>query len=659
MNLAPNDYVLSSFFSAASAAPCSRTQLDTVFSALAEARARGPLNDTTYTALLKLVTRQGIADRAVDVWRAAQQDGVALTPHLFSALFAACAAGQSPALVDVALDAYAELRDWWEVQDKHRLASWMERDVLWAYNSLLNFVGAEGRLDEALAVFEGMKREGPLPDAITFNTIIAAAGRAQDSQTAVNLFREMSNSGVEPTERTFGALLHAFATVGDAAGASNVLRSLHTAGMKPNAVMYTSFIDALVTSGEAAGLEEAFQVKEEMTRLGLSPSAVTYGCLLNACDRLGDVERAFKVYQQACDEGVPPSDVMHDILINVCTRGGRLDEALDLVKAMARTHSPMQQHTLDSLVRALCGSNTWRALRMLGLMQAMGMAPSHKTYLALVASCARSSDGAEALALYGSMRAQGMEVDGAAGSALISCLCQSQELPQAVAIYEEMMLAAWKRAATPSSGHQNRYKGRELRRGGLPKRAHVPDAGALASLAQAFAARGQLKEAWRYYKQLRRAVGGVEEACLSHRRMFEALIEQNCRCGSVERALVVFDDWKAASATWFVKRKYIETLPTAGDKGGDPTTVTGGQQVGSSAQLTLQPAPSATKKKHPKLSNVSLAFLEACCQTTPGMEWRVYDVCSVMRMQKERKVQESLARPQKASHHVLGSVQTA
>jgi pentatricopeptide repeat protein len=689
MALAPNDYVLSSFFSAVACAPCSRAQLDTVFTALAEARSRGPLNDTVYTSLLKLATRQGIADRAVDVWRAAQQDSVALSPHLFSALFAACAAGQSPALVDVALDAYEELRDWWSAQDKNRISSWMERDVQWAYNSLINFIAVEEeRLDEALAVFEGMKREGPLPDTVTFNTVIAAAGRAQDPQRALDLFCEMSNFDLQPTERTFGALLHAFATVGDASGAASVLRSLSAAGIQPNAVMYTSFIDALVTSGEFSSLENAFNMVVEMKKKGVAPTAVTYGCLLNACDKLGDVSRAFEVYQEACDEGVPPSDQMHDILIGVCTKGGRLDEALDLVKRMARTHANLQQHTLDSLVRALSGTSPWRALRMLSLMQAKGMAPSHATYLALVTSCARTSDGADALALYGSMRSQGMEVDGATGSALITCLCQSQDLQQAVAVYDEMMLAAWRRgpasiqreqqqrqmmqiqqqqqqrlAAAAGNGNtrQQQHHNR-LRKGGLPKRAHVPDAAALASLAQAFASLGEVREAWKYYKQLRRGAVGMEDACLTHRRMFEALIEQNCRSQSVERALIVFDDWKAASAALVARRKEAEPVPAAAAGGATatataPATTT---TTATAAQLTLQqpiaPSPS-TSKKLPKLSNVSLAFLEACCRSEPGLEWRVYDVCSVMRMQKERKLQEGLARPQKASHHVLGSIQ--
>ena len=41
------------------------------------------------------------------------QDGVPLTPHIFSALFTACTAGTSPSLADVALEAYHDMHIWW------------------------------------------------------------------------------------------------------------------------------------------------------------------------------------------------------------------------------------------------------------------------------------------------------------------------------------------------------------------------------------------------------------------------------------------------------------------------------------------------------------------------------------------------------------------
>jgi pentatricopeptide repeat protein len=234
---------------------------------------------------------------------------------------------------------------------------------------------------------------------------------------------------------------------------------------------------------------------------GLAPSAVTYGCLLAACERTGDVSRAFQLYQQACAEvgvsaaaqcdvgvtgvsslcagavfclfcyllaswrrrlhclvyaassiffltslwfflsspqGVEPSDQMHDMLISMCTEAQRLEEAVDLVKRLARqpralpTHlgaapavgsaaagaaggasasgnqvSHLQDHTLNSLIRALCGKYVDRALRLLSLCRTMGMRPSRRTYLSLIAGCAKASRSAVAYDLYRSRESDG------------------------------------------------------------------------------------------------------------------------------------------------------------------------------------------------------------------------------------------------------------
>ena len=62
----------------------------------------------------------------------------------------------------------------------------------------------------------------------------------------------------------------------------------------------------------------------------------------------------------------------------------------------------------------------------------------------------------------------------------------------------------------------------------------------------------------------------------------------------------------------------------------------------------------------PRLSIVTLAFLEACCRAAASQsggkegqsyQLRVYDVCATMRQQQDRKVQATLPRPRKASHH--------
>lgn len=54
---------------------------------------------------------------------------------------------------------------------------------------------------------------------------------------------------------------------------------------------------------------------------------------------------------------------------------------------------------------------------------------------------------------------------------------------------------------------------------------------------QAYAARGQLRRAHKYYKQLRRDAAGMARLTLANRRVFELMIESNCRVQNVKLAL--------------------------------------------------------------------------------------------------------------------------
>ena len=71
------------------------------------------------------------------------------------------------------------------------------------------------------------------------------------------------------------------------------------------------------------------------------------------------------------------------------------------------------------------------------------------------------------------------------------------------------------------------------------------------------------------------------------------------------------------------------------------------------AHVSVAREMGASDARLPRLSTVTLAFLEACCRAQPAFEWRVYDVCAAMRQQRERSSEAALARPRKASHHFL------
>ncbi len=729
MVVQPNDYILSSFFTAMSFLPCSKADIDVVFRLLERSRGQtSELNDVTYTAFMAFLARQDMPDRAIDIWVAARNDEIDLSPHFFSALFSACAKGgggkrrssmanlsnsslssSSEALADLAFDAFDEISGWWINQDPERVPKHVCSDVRMAYNAFLHFLGVVGQDDVAQLIFESMKAQGPEPDVVTYNTMLNLLGSSKDVDAALHMYWDMAQRGLKPTEKTFGSLLHTFASVGDAAAARKIFDSLGEAGIAPNSVLYTSFIHASVRHGDDESLALAFDLADEMRRSNVPLTDVTYGCLLVACEKQGDVSRAFSLYQQSLEERVTPSDQMHNILISVCTRCGKLDEALDLVKSMARKHSNIQQHAMNSLTRALSVESPGRATRMLSLMTAMGMHPSRKTRLEVMKQCALAGDVTEALALFnnsgdafsappsnGSDAPRGLQldVDGPSGSALIISLCAAQNLDDAVRVYDTMMAAAWRK--------MDRVK--EEKKTSLPKRALEPSGSALASLAQAHAAAGLTSQAWKFYLQLRHKSQSLEEATLNNRRMFEALIEGQCRAKNLKKALIVFDDWKTACSNLSVTRHppLLKQLNVVVDD--------------KSRSVTTNIPTSKTKS--PRLSYLALAFLEAvrfvtipstarfclrscllsclrscllsCLRSCllsclllclllcllprnhpprthspicapspqevrrhPEHEWRVFDILATMRAQKESKRQSELARPPKRSHHFV------
>ena len=621
MVVQPNDYILSSFFSAMSFPQCTKEDIDVVFRLLERSRGQtSELNDVTYTAFMTFLARQDMPDRAIDIWVAARKDEIDLSPHFFSALFSACAKGgggrrrgksasntsdtnlssSSEALSDMAFDAFDEISSWWIAQDPDRVPKHMESDVRTAYNAFLHFLGVVGQHDVAQLIFESMKTQGPEPDVVTYNTMLNLLGSSKDVDAALTLYWEMAQRDLKPTEKTFGSLLHTFASVGDAAAAKKIFDSLGEAGIAPNSVLYTSFIHASVRHGKDDSLALAFDLADEMRRSNVPLTDVTYGCLLVACEKGGDVSRAFKLYQQALEECVTPSDQMHNILISVCTRCGKLDEALDLVKGMARKHSNIQQHAMNSLTRALSIESPGRATRMLSLMTAMGMHPSRKTRLEVMKQCALAGDVTEALTLFNNgisspslanpgdtLKGNQLDIDGPSGSALIISLCAAQNLDDAVRVYDTMMAAAWRK--------MDRIK--EEKKTSLPKRALEPSGSALASLAQAHAAAGLTSQAWKFYLQLRRKSQSLEEATLNNRRMFEALIEGQCRAKNLKKALVVFDDWKTACSNLSVTRH-------------QPLLKQLNVSVGDTSRNASTCTPPG-KTKTPRLSYLALAFLEA------------------------------------------------
>ncbi|KAK9801931.1 hypothetical protein WJX73_006839 [Symbiochloris irregularis] len=542
-------------------------------------------------------------------------------------------------------------------------------DPIISYSALVHAYCKCGFLDEAVAVYKSIRSKGAVPTLRTFNILISGYAQAGKTKEAFAVFEDMQQQGMVPDAVTYGALMHACAVSGSLRQAASIFDKLEAQGLQPSAEIYTAYIDAHIkahhVARSATSLQRAFEVYDEMRQRNIEPTAVTFSCLLPACRELGDADKAFELYRQSCALGLKDNSAILDQLIQVCATTNRLDEGLDLVKQLQSSHGhDASAMGLDTLTRALAGTSVDRALRMLSLLRTRGAQPSHATLLRLMVASAKDGRPLEARRLYWELRRQGAEASSNAGSEVILALCHASAALHALKIFDDMMPASGADAASqsqadlaweqlcpqseadlgadhhidlhsaeaisvpgriqvvPEAQDLNSVLTNELEnwvsakgsRGRQPSRhaGKKPHADAMAELVHALVSEGELRLAMRVYSAMRlRGSRGVRTV-RTCQHMWQSLIEACCRANRIHDALKVFDDWKAFSQ----------------------------RQMASQA---LNPTPV-------RLSNVTLAFLEARCKEGP-YAWRVYDVCAEMRQQAEFRRQAHLAHPRKASHH--------
>lgn len=346
-------------------------------------------------------------------------------------------------------------------------------------------------------------------------------------------------------------------------------------------------------------------------------------------------------------------------LVAACAREGQAAPALALYAEMrAAGHLPTGKAG-SPLIAALarCG-HTEAALLVLHDMVACSNGSTAPSSALPAAAAALSGDGGAPRGRWGTWGG------GAGGAGSDSLRALVETLPALEFSQWERLGGAERKLAKPAHGARRRRRGgpyrgaRPLRKGDM-----LPQVSAVAALVLALCTDGECELAVRMYSELQRAgpptLAGL---VVRHTRMFERLMEITCRAGQVEFALGVFDDWKAARD--LVLRQDTQRTPTDGappdntssgeasaDSGTDGDAASAADAGDAEAQ-----ASDAVAAEVPRLSNVTLAFLEASCHAHDSrgdLEWRVYDVCALMRQQQEVARDAQLARPAKGSHHFL------
>jgi pentatricopeptide repeat protein len=231
----------------------------------------------TWTTMILGHIKCGQGQKALELFRQMQQEGVQPDPVTFVGVLNACAS--VVALEEGRCTHEQIIQSGWD-------------SAIFVGNSLVDMYAKCGSMEDAKRVFNEM----PLRDVVSWNTILRGFAMHGHGKEALTYFEQMCEEGVQPDDITFVCLLSACSHAGLVHEGMCFYASMKEVYMiSPTVEHYTCMVDLL---GRAGHLEEAENMIKSMP---CKPHFATCMALLSACRIHGNVEMGERVAKQFID----------------------------------------------------------------------------------------------------------------------------------------------------------------------------------------------------------------------------------------------------------------------------------------------------------------------------------------------------------------------
>ncbi|KAF9448164.1 hypothetical protein P691DRAFT_760170 [Macrolepiota fuliginosa MF-IS2] len=145
------------------------------------------------------------------------------------------------------------------------------------------------------------------------DSMIIALAHAGDLDNAHIHRVRIIEQGVAPSADAYGALiLYVKDTTDDASNAMTLYREAEQVNVEMNIYLYNNIISKLAKARKA---DHALEMFQRMKAQGVKPTSITYGALIGACARVGDVQSAEALFAEMVEQRnfkprVPPYNTM-------------------------------------------------------------------------------------------------------------------------------------------------------------------------------------------------------------------------------------------------------------------------------------------------------------------------------------------------------------
>jgi pentatricopeptide repeat protein len=230
-----------------------------------------------------------------------------------------------------------------------------------AYGKLLTAAGKARQVHKIADILAMAQNDTPfLPEVQAvragwvgiFDSAIAAYLTAGDRQTAAKYHQQLLDLGAAPSANTFGIYITTLeGTFDEATEAVKIFQRSVAEGVTPSVFLYNAVIGKL---GKARRIDDCLRYFSEMQSLGMKPSSVTYGTLVNALCRTSEETFAVEMFDEMeAAQNYRPRPAPYNSIIQYFLNTKRdRSKVLEYYERMKSRNIKPTSHTYKLLVEA-------------------------------------------------------------------------------------------------------------------------------------------------------------------------------------------------------------------------------------------------------------------------------------------------------------------
>lgn len=227
---------------------------------------------------------------------------------------------------------------------------------------------------DARRIFDGVSE----PDTVSWTAMIAGYIRGNLPEEALKVFEKVKKAGREPDQVAFVTVISAYVGAGNLEGG----RELFSQMPNPDVVAWNVMISGHAQRGYEV---EALHFFEKMRRAGTKSTRSTLGSILSAIAALGATDCGLLVHAEAIKQGLSSSVYVGSSLISMYAKCGRMEAAMKVFDALEEKNVVLWNAMLGGFAQNGYASEV---VELFTQMKRCGFQPDEYTYTSILSACA-------------------------------------------------------------------------------------------------------------------------------------------------------------------------------------------------------------------------------------------------------------------------------